>query len=183
MSIERKATVVAAFVFRLFVAALFIGFLVNHLRYLSRFEEGSGSASLAIVPSLIWLETLLSYALLSTTIPCLKGFLGRFQTGDLARLNETTAEYGYGSQNGSRFGSKCQEHNFALRSLTKHSKSRGSGRIGNSMSPLKELRSAKVGHSAMAYGGRARGENASIQSDGSEQLIIHRHTEIDVTTE
>jgi hypothetical protein len=42
-----------------------------------------------MLQTLIWQEVLLCYALVSATIPVLKGFVGRFTTANLVRLDQS----------------------------------------------------------------------------------------------
>ncbi len=57
-----------------------------------------GRPSIEAVDFLGLQQTLLAYGLMAATIPCLRGFLGRFRTGDLARLTESEIMHSDGAK-------------------------------------------------------------------------------------
>jgi hypothetical protein len=62
---------------------------------------GSSKKGIAISPLIIWQETLMSYSLMSTTIPCLKGFVEQFTTGGMGHTGDLTTSKGAWHQMGS----------------------------------------------------------------------------------
>ncbi|KAK3714682.1 hypothetical protein LTR37_007662 [Vermiconidia calcicola] len=76
MSAKLKAQVASAFVFRLGVAAA----AIMHAVWVARHEK-SVHPSIAMVPTIIIAEAELCWSLVSATIPNLKNFMRRFNTG------------------------------------------------------------------------------------------------------
>jgi len=110
---------------------------------------------------------------MSATIPCLKGFLGRFQTGDLARLSESDVLTAYGSDNA--YG-RPHGDSYVLSSMDGQGRP---GKVKRVVSQLGELRPDNIHYTSHAYGQRgATGD--SRRSSGSEQMIIRRRVDIDV---
>lgn len=186
MRLDRKITVISAFFFRLPTAAVFIVFLTTQLNYLSATHAGTIDASLAIVNPLICLEALICYALLSATIPCLRGFLGRFRTGDLIHVDGSTGRYGY-----ERSGDQAAGQSMQLKSFKSLKGSKQESQVQSDERALFQGGSyghnaGGVEHSATAAatfdGSRldTSEENRSMQSAGSEELIIHRETVVEV---
>lgn len=194
MRIDRKITVISAFYFRLPTAAIFLVFLDAQLHYLSPARTVTVSASLAVVNPLICLEALVCYALLSATIPCLRGFLGRFRTGDLLPVDDSTGRYGYGGS-----GQIVQGLSFHMRSLKsmKHSGKQdshpqlderalfaGGDAYGHNAGHVEHMATATAASPASQINRpETSEEGASIQSVGSEELIIHRKTVVEVRRE
>ena len=132
-----------------------------------------------MVSTLNWQEILLSYSLMSATIPCLKGFLGRFQTGDLARLSENDTQfYGYGSQK-SQPRSKGQS--YALESIKSKIEHKRSSNVPEA--EFSGFRGDNPQHTANAFATNRNGDDSSTRSDSSEQMIIHRRVDWDVVPE
>ncbi|KAK5120384.1 hypothetical protein LTR85_006323 [Meristemomyces frigidus] len=163
MSVQRKITVMAAFAFRVGVAIIFIVYLESYIHF-----RQHGKDSIGAVNSIILQEVLIAYSLISATIPCLKGFLGRFQTGDLAKLSESETRQTYGSRGG------AQSQSYALSSLDRE----GMSRRRPTQKDFIQLQPVNVEHSATASGGD--NTSASLRSFGSEQMIIHKRTEVDI---
>lgn len=199
MRLDRKVTVISAFFFRLPTAAIFGVFLNAQLNYISLSAHDVGSASLAIVNPLICLEALICYALLSATIPCLRGFLGRFRTGDLAHVDDSTVRYGYNNgygRGGQRSGQQGSGQGFQMRSLKgmKGSKQDSDSNVEIDERALFEgsngygHNAGGVEHTAIARAGSGLGgsrpdtseDGIEVQSVGSEELIIHRQTVVEV---
>lgn len=91
MHFSDKLAVISAFAFRLpniIFSVLFIKTYISHL------NNPDPSLSLA-VPS-AWQESLVGYALISATIPCLKSFMKNFQTGG---VGFTQTAYSAGTEN------------------------------------------------------------------------------------
>lgn len=151
--------------------AVFIVYLVTY----EDFRE-QGRPNIGAVIPLIWQQILLATALLTATIPCLKGFLGRFKTLDLVTITETT--YGYG---GGSYGSKTRSANrsFALSSIDHKNGSR-------SKEPALDefpIRHQAGEFTATVYADpNSEGRAGSIGSLASDQMIIHRKVEIESDT-
>ena len=186
MRLDRKITVIAAFYFRLPTVALFVVFLTEQLHYLSSSTAGTANASLTIVKPLICLEALICYALLSATIPCLHGFLGRFRTGDLTHVGSSTGQYVYW-----RSREQVTGQSFQLKSLKSLKSSKRESDTAADERALFQGTAyghnvGSVEHTATALAtfdgpGNARLEdNPSVHSGGSEDLIIHRQTVVEV---
>ncbi|KIV96677.1 hypothetical protein, variant [Exophiala mesophila] len=105
LSLALKTQVVAAFAFRLPVAALSL----IHLHYVSEYTK-SDNVGLAIVPVLVLQQVQLCWSLISATIPNLKSFVKSFSSGFGIQLDPSaTRIYGssnqYGRNNGYELGS------------------------------------------------------------------------------
>ncbi|KAK4550011.1 hypothetical protein LTR36_002978 [Oleoguttula mirabilis] len=166
MSFKRKVTVISAFSFRIGVAILFIVYFKSYMDF-----RLHGKDSIGAVNNIVLQQTLIAYSLISATIPCLKGFLGRFQTGDLARLSEGGTRYAYGTRGGTH------SESYALSLLDRDALSRRRPAQKHRI----KLQPASVEHMAMASGGD--NASASVRSFGSEQMIIHKRTEFDVVSQ
>ena len=166
------------------VAGLFIAYLESYAQF-----RDHGQPSIGTVYALILQQTLLAYALMSATIPCLKGFLGRFRTGDLATLSESATGYGqsYGQSYGQnsnrsgRHGSGGHGQSFALKSLDRTGVNLGTGKRTND--GPSNLRPDDIQNSTLVYSDAVEGDNGSATSFGSEQMIIHRKVEWNVVPE
>lgn len=112
---------------------------------------------------------------MSATIPCLKGFLGRFQTGDLAKLSEGDTTYASGSR------SESHGQSYALSSLDHKGGAVSRNRQAKAQST--DFRPDFAENSAVAYAERGEdNSNGSVRSFGSEQMIIHRRVEVEWET-
>jgi len=145
---------------------LFIIYLILLTAY-----SRKGRPAVDAVDYLTLQQALLSYSLMSTTIPCLKGFLGRFQTGDLARLTETELMYSRGSRSGTETNNRSQR----LSTMDRQ-------RVGKAERIQDEhtvsLRPDGLQDSRVYA--HTSGDNGSIRSYRSDQMIIHRRVDIDV---
>lgn len=115
-----------------------------------------------MAPTLAWQEVLIGFSLISASIPCLRGFVGRFTTADLSRVynNSTTV-------------SGPRRESYELQSLG----------VAESNSAHVRLRPEDFGCSIEVNGTRMHAsEEASIESGGSEQMIIRRKREWHVET-
>ncbi|KAK3073972.1 hypothetical protein LTR53_003976 [Teratosphaeriaceae sp. CCFEE 6253] len=168
MRVRRKVTVTTAFAFRLGVIGFLVAFLKSYIDFLQH-----GRASIDSVDHLILQQALLAYALSSATIPCLKNFLGRFQTGDLARLSENEmTRYGTGSHS----ASQGQSYNMHSLDREGRSKKRASRSHFVKLQP-----DAAAEHSARVYAVQNDRDNGmSVRSFGSDQMIIRKKTDIDI---
>ena len=127
--------------------------------------------------TLVWQQVLCGYSLVSATTPCLKGFLGKFRTEDLARVPEGSSGTRTYDRNSS---TRTNPESYVLESLN-----RKSSRIRppNDEPTVLARRPADALHSATAYA-EAFGDNGdgSVKSFGSERMMIHRKVEFDVTS-
>lgn len=126
---------------------------------------------------MVWQQVLCGYSLITATTPCLKGFLGRFRTEDLARVTESPS---YSRSYGQASRTTPHPQSYVLESLDHHGSRR---RPPNGEFSTLTCRPAGVLHSATAYA-EASGDNGdgSVKSFGSEQMIIHRKVEYGVTS-
>ena len=155
------------------VPAIFIAYLEAYVSF--RKHDGS---SIGAVSSLVWQQVLCGYSLVSATTPCLKGFLGRFHTEELARVTEASSGIRtYGSQ---KFRSRTNPDAYVLESLDRKSRRRLA--LNDEPSSL-ACHPAEVLHSATAYA-ETFGDNGdeSVKSFGSERMMIHRKVEFGVTS-
>jgi len=158
------------------VPALFITYLILY----TSFRE-HGRPSIDAVDSLVLQQTLLAYGLMAATIPGLKGFLGRFRTGDLTRLAESEImESDVLREWVSRSKSTPRGQSYVLSSMDgqKPGKVR---RAKNQLSAM--LQPDGTHHATHAWAERQDDQGrSSIPSSGSEQMIIHRTIDFDVVT-
>lgn len=102
MNRKKKIMVMLAFAFRIGNALFMIAFLLSYTSALTDHSR----PSIGITRSLVWQETLVAYALISATIPVLKGFLGGFNTTDLVQIDQSNSgirsyQYGFATHGGS----------------------------------------------------------------------------------
>lgn len=132
-------------------------------------SQEQGRRSLDAVTPLLWQQVLLVTALLTATVPCLKGFLGRFKTLDLVTISESA--YGYGRSYGSK------NRSFALSSMD-----RKNGGKGKEPAPDEFPIQAGGEHMAIAYAAPAAGDRTgSMRSLASDEMTIHRKVEWEIT--
>ncbi|KAK4544788.1 hypothetical protein LTR36_004037 [Oleoguttula mirabilis] len=147
----------------LFSTALPISaYVVSYAAYLSGGRPGIG-----MVTTLVWQEVWIAYALMSATVPILKGFVGRFTTAALVRIDQ--------SGSGMRSGTYP-----SAATLGSGVHGRAEGTRGEAI----ELR--LIGHaenSAEVWHEEERREAESIASNGSEKMIIQRRMEWEVRTD
>lgn len=153
MNLQRKLVVIIAFAFRILVALIFIAFLLSYLTFLS-----SGAPNIGIVPTLSWQQILLCYALMSATIPVLKGFIGRFKTADLVRIDPNSSAGRYGAS-------------YALDTMRSATHKHGD---------IKLRPDGPNEITTDVYHDNHNGEGGSIASGDSEQMIIHRRVDFTV---
>ena len=137
---------------------LFVAYVASYGVYLR-----NGQPNIGIVVPLVWQEILLCYALISTTIPVLKGFIGRFTTIDLVRIDQSSSR----SHNGRGYGGS-----YDMQPLD----SAGRSKSGMKLRP-DVLGPQQQGITTVVQHGQGL-ENGSIASFGSEQMIIHRKVEV-----
>lgn len=145
-----------------------IGYLRSFIAY-----HTHDDASIDIIIPLIWQQVLIAYSLMSATIPCLKGFLGRFATGDLAKLSA-------GDIQGTRSsGTRCHGENHVLSTMSSQG---NAGKVAKARSSkLALLRPDKIQHNSRVYTDRNPGVSGeSVRSFSSQQMIIRRQIDFDV---
>lgn len=124
--------------------------------------------------TLVWQQVLCGYSLVSATTPCLKGFLGRFRTEDLARVTEGSSGARTYAQDSRK---RSNPEAYALESLDRKS---GRRRPPDDEPTLLACRPADVLHSATAYA--EDNGDGSVKSFGSERMMIYRKVEYGVTS-
>jgi hypothetical protein len=151
------------------VIALAIAQAAAYARFLS-----NGKASIGLVPTLALQELWLMYALISSTIPCLQAFVGAFTTNGLVIAGQTTIQV-------SRQGNS---NSIPLSSLRTNRSGASRAGVSNKKAvwPDPGLYDVGVTHGANMRAAD-RGDGQSIASDGSQQMIIRRDTQIDVHSE
>lgn len=189
MQLKRKVTVTTAFAFRLgyvqeqhafdevavligidSVMAIFIVYMVTYEDF-----RDQGRPNIGAVTPLIWQQVLLATALLTATIPCLKGFLGRFKTLDLVTITGTT--YGYGGSDGSKI--RSGNRSFVLSSFDRKNSTKNKEPAADEF----PIRQPGGEFTATAYAEpSSEGRTGSMGSFGSDQMIIHRKVEIESDT-
>ena len=159
------------------VAGLFVAYLVSY----KTFRE-SGRPSIDAVDYLILQQVMLAYGLMSATIPCLKSFLGRFRTGDLAKLTESEVMESYNlRENSSTSRSRSHGQSLALTSMDRRG-GVGQGKRAKTQLPAM-LRPDDTYHTTQAYAQRSSDNGSgSNRSSGSQQMIIHRRVDFDVVS-
>ena len=160
------------------VPAIFIVYLDTYIKF-----RKHGGTSIDAVGTLVWQQVLCGYSLVSATTPCLKGFLGRFRTEDLARVTEGsygTRTYGQNSR------SRANQDTYVLESIDR----KNSLRRPPPPPPIIDepavlaARPAVPLEGATAYAAEAFADSGdgSVKSFGSERMMIHRKVEYDVTS-
>lgn len=89
IALKTKLLVVSAFSFRLPLIPLSTLYLLTQTHYLQ--DPSTSPDTVSAVPSLLYQEILLSYALMSATIPCLKSFVEGFTTGGVGYVTDPNA--------------------------------------------------------------------------------------------
>ncbi|OCL13639.1 hypothetical protein AOQ84DRAFT_351906 [Glonium stellatum] len=117
---------------------------------------GSSKKGVSISPVIVWQEILIGYSLMSTTIPCLKGFVEQFTTGGMGYTGGLITAKSIWHQIGS------------IKSTTS---------VKGSTVPRRSLvlRPDPVEHSAYAEHLQcSTHENASITTENSRQMILRQ---------
>lgn len=137
--------------------------------------RSQGKPNIGSVTPLIWQQVLLATSLLTATIPCLRGFLGRFKTLDLVTISNSTYAYGVGGSSGSK--TRSANRSFALSSMD-----RKNGGKGKEPAPDEfPIRQQAGEFTATAYADpNAEDRTGSMRTVGSDEMIIHRKVEWDV---
>ena len=149
---------------------MFIAYLEAYIHF-----RNNGGTSLDVVPSLVWQQVLCGYCLVTATTPCLKGFLGRFRT-EITAINENTL---YSRTHNQNSRSRPAPWSRALESLNRDGVGK---RPRQHKSNTFACRPAGT-QFAVAYA-ETQEDNGdeSVKSFGSEQMIIHRKVEYNVTS-
>ena len=134
------------------VIAIFVAYFFSYRSF-----RQYATDNIDVVDNLVWQQALLAYSLMSATIPNLKGFLGRFQTGDLAKLSESEIMGTNGSS-------------FVLSTMDLRDRRGKSTKAEAVLTPG----SAQLSLRAYAEGSRRADNNGSIKSFGSAQGFFDR---------
>ena len=172
---SKKRVVVFVFSFRLVVAAFSIATTSTYFNFLNGSKPSIGAAS-----TIAWQEVLLGFSLITASIPCLRSFLWAFMSTGLMTVygaNGTT----FGSQSGP---SQNRSGNFSQKRSQGQDKAGATGNLSSRLRPdwmeyKVDVRS-QTGQRKAAQNKIA--DNESVGSDGSEQMIIgiHRNVEVDI---
>ena len=148
------------------VIPIFIGYFVSYQIF-----RHYATDSIDVVNNLILQQALLAYSLISPTIPCLKGFLGRFETAELTRLSEGDSVTTYG------LGSRTRVQSVALSTME------SCGPRAKTTKENPALAPKNVQHPTRAYAESSHcGDSDSIISFGSQQSFCNRRVAIDAQT-
>ena len=177
---SKKRIVVFVFSFRLIVAAFSIATMATYFQY----TNGS-KASIGAGATVAWQEVLLGFSLMSASIPCLKNFLFAFMSTGLMTAygtNNVTLSNSQGASNYHR--SMHRSHNQSMMDSQTHDEPQ-SRSVASRLRPewleyKVDVRSHGREKKKRNNEHNARGENASVKSDGSEQMIIHRNVEVEI---
>ncbi|KAM0721383.1 hypothetical protein Q7P37_002307 [Cladosporium fusiforme] len=170
LSFDLKVQVVVAFSFRLGVGALSIA----HAIYVRR-AHTSDSPGVAFVPALVLAESELCWSLISATIPNLKAFMNIFNTG--FGLNDliSSARGTVANSSGSRPGGMSSHSAIQMQPV----KARHSMPHKFSLA----LRPDHGDSAVVVSRGHTPDDSHSIGSDGSQEMIIHKTVDHQVTYE
>lgn len=165
-----KLRVIAAFCFRILyviVATLTCGtkeltrsrviiFSIFHLSARIKYTDNAQPSPFNIVTTLIWLQTLLAWSLISTTIPNLKAFLQSLSANwGGADWGYTVKAYGNGT--------------FEMKNMGSSSRPMASGTGTDGATDMDRKYEAQVQT-------RQIGERSSLGSGGSQDMIIRKET-------
>lgn len=142
------------------VPVIFIAYLQAYVHF-----RKHGRPSLDAVDALVWQQALCGYSLISATALCLKSFLGRFRTSDFLNLSMNA-------------NSQIPTHSqsYAMEQLTSRE-----GRLParhNASDPL-DFHASGVQNSVVAHV-ESGGDEGSVRSFGSRQIMIHRKVDYEV---
>ncbi|KAK6435711.1 hypothetical protein LTR95_008097 [Oleoguttula sp. CCFEE 5521] len=154
MSSDKKRVVVTLYSCRFITTAFFIAQTVAHVR-----SGREARASIGSVPMLVLQEVTLCTSLITSTIPCLRSFVGAF------------------SQGATYWGASAHRHEIALGSI------KTGGRRGHPNS--KSANDFGMRPDTMRHGvsiGRSRADQVSLASAESQQMIIRQETQVDVSS-
>jgi hypothetical protein len=151
-----------------------VGFGIGQAASYQTFLNDHGRASIGLVPTLILQELWLTYSFLSATVPCLRPLLGAFNSGALLM----TAPGGSSTQRSGYASRSIALETFKRSFRGTESEVNRKTSAGN-LRPDEPFYGVNIGHDDQ----RVAGEGASLASDGSEQMIIRRDTQIRIHVE
>ncbi|KAK5166662.1 uncharacterized protein LTR77_008206 [Saxophila tyrrhenica] len=156
MNISDKATVIALFSFRLVCIPFMAAATTSFNEFLS--SDSDRAPSRAIVAPAIWTQVVLAWSISSASFPCIKSFLAAFVA--VADMHATM----YG---------------------TTHSGSRSNRGTAMASKTGKSQQRSQLGNSSVLHTGQSRqdGDAASLESDGSQRIMITRRVDVDVAVE
>lgn len=171
---SKKRLIVFVFSFRLLVAAFSIATMVTYFDFL----RGSRS-EINLVYTVVWQEVLVGFSLISASIPCIRVFLWAFMSMGL--------QTSYGSH-GMTSGSYGVSQHTTLQPYGVHV-SVGNRKLGDAAKAA--ARSSRTRSDWLNYkvdvrardrasAQRRDADGVSVNSNSSEQMIIHRNTEVEV---
>ncbi|KAK5677177.1 hypothetical protein LTS10_010366 [Elasticomyces elasticus] len=170
MQKTKKRMVYTVFAARIGVVVFGISQAVAYNHFLKHHNR----ASIGLLPTLSLQELWLMYSFISATIPCMRSFLGAFGSPRLAIISPgNTKQSGYGSQG------------TALSTLKRPFGSEKGGDASARVSSKANFRpdgpfyGVDIRHEER----KGAGDDNSLASDGSEQMIIRRDTQIHVERE
>ncbi|KAK4983106.1 hypothetical protein LTR50_007415 [Elasticomyces elasticus] len=173
----KKRIVIFVFSFRLIVAALFI---IQTSAYLDFLQDGP---SVDLAATIALQQILLCCSLIAASIPCLRSFLWAFMSNGLRTFNAgnstTTPSHSgnvaltYINQN-STSGARQQLDGVAV------SNSKNDVASNIRLRPDLQEHNANVSRGYHQDRKPESGEDASVNSEGSEQMIIRRNVEFEI---
>ncbi|KAK5740130.1 hypothetical protein LTR17_004842 [Elasticomyces elasticus] len=172
MSVQKRAIVISAFAFRIPNGLLEMASSASYVSFLKH-----GQPSVGLATPIIWQEILIAWSLMSATIPVLKGFVGRFATVDLVKIGQGSSGQRYTLESNDR--SRTGDNSYAMTYMSRATPRRKRSREEDGL----RLRPEGLSTVADAYHEANAREEDSIVSGGSEQMIIHRKVEWQVTTD
>ena len=168
-----KRVVVLVFGFRLVVAASSLVTMSIYFRFL---HSGTARDSIGLVPTVISIEAMLCASLISASIPNLRSFLWAFMSRGVLTM------YGVDTSQGGSHSASIPMH-FMGRSQTDGDNPDVQHRQPGSRVDLRpewlEYR-VDVRAASRAEKPRHTGDERSVNSDGSERMIMHRQIDFDM---
>jgi hypothetical protein len=170
-----KRVVVFVFSFRLVVAAFSLATMSTYFRFL---HSGTSRDSIGLVPTVISIEAMLCASLITASIPSLRSFMWAFMSRGVFTMYGVDTST---SQGGSH--STSIPMHFMGRSQTDGDNPDVQHRQPGSRVELRpewlEYR-VDVRAASRAKKFKHTGDEHSVNSDGSERMIIHRQVEFDM---
>lgn len=148
------------------IIPLMVGFLLSYSSALANDER----LSIGITNPNIWQETLVAYALISATIPVLKGFVGSFDTSALVHIDQSNS------------GIRSHHHQSTAQrtpiiGTTASSVGRGDG---SGIQPSDRTRLRPVGPAMLASAWHEDHRDDLSETEGSQDNIIRFTVEYEV---
>ncbi|KAK3679101.1 hypothetical protein LTR37_021447 [Vermiconidia calcicola] len=187
---SKKLVVMFAFAVRLAPAALSIAGTVSYLKFLHGTED-----SIGIAPTVAWQEAILFSSLISASIPCLRPFLLAFMSRAIKAMYVFLYIYADKAESFFRRNGTSSEGNSRVDAIHLRTINNTSRRVSESQSgPLPardgpylrpdgfqyQVDVRRAGEESQSRDGA---ESQSVESDGSERMIIRRNVEIQVHRE